>query len=203
MAQNTKNINKRKTTIVKEKNHHFFLFFIIFLIICAAVVCALIFLDPFGNKKSSEQQAVSNSETQSNDKSSSSDSASSDKKEETTSTEPTEHESEKENTQYEGNNPNTLETITGIVSFAGISEGNFVVTVAIDQALGSSGTCAFTITNGSDTTISASAATSAGPSASFCTYSIPASSVGSGKYSISVKVAASGKEGMITGEANI
>lgn len=134
------------------------------------------------------------------------------KKEEEKKTEEKQEEKVQENTreeekpsvaQYEGEDPNKLENITGVVSFAGYSEGNFIVNVMLDQELGNSGTCNFTLMHSSGAKITNTSATQAGPSTSFCSYSTPAGNVQAGAWSISVEVTGTNKKGAISGEANI
>lgn len=105
--------------------------------------------------------------------------------------------------QYEGSDPNTLDSITGIISFAGVSEGNFIVTATLDQFLSDISSCKFTITNNSGVTINFDGSASTGPSTSFCSYSSSASNIASGHYDIKVEISAGSKSGVITGEANI
>ncbi len=105
--------------------------------------------------------------------------------------------------QYEGGDPNELEAITGNINYAGISGENFIIRATLDQALGNSGTCSFTLTSTTGIVVTDTSSTNAGPTTSFCSYSIPAASITSGYWTISVKVTGGNKEGIITGEVSI
>ena len=166
------------------------------LLVVAGGVFAFLYFKPFENKNTNNDQKNEKTDNvgKSND-----------------STEPLgektkENEREKEKpsvAQYEGEDPNKKDTITGVVSHAGIADGSFMVQVMLDQALGNTGTCNFVLTHSSGATLTSTSATEAGPSSSFCIYSVPASSVNSGYWSIKVTVSTSDKEGVITGEASI
>ena len=52
--------------------------------------------------------------------------------------------------QYEGEDPNELEELTGVVTYAGVSGENLMVRVSIDQYL-TSGSCELTLTRGGAT----------------------------------------------------
>ncbi|MBP3899834.1 hypothetical protein J6D24_03485 [Candidatus Saccharibacteria bacterium] len=186
----------------QSKNHHIFLFIVLALAICAAIFIALVVLNPLdGSKPTKENQETNNSSSSTEQKSESSDVKKEEPKEEN-STEPT-PEAEKKNTQYEGEDPNKLDSLTGAISFAGASDGNFMVNVVIDQAIGSSGRCNYTFTHSSGVTLVGNVSTEAGPSSSVCVYSTPATNVQSGNWKITVKVTVDNKEGIISGEANV
>lgn len=185
----------------QRKKSHFFLYFFIVLIIGAAVILGLLFLKPAlenQNQGSDNSQATTQDSTSSSDQTSSDSSKTSETKSDTI-----ERESEKNNPQYEGEDPNTLESLTGAISFAGVSDGNFMVNVVIDQAIGTSGRCNYTLTHSSGVVLVGDVSTEAGPSSSVCVYSIPTTNVQSGNWKITVKVTADNKEGTISGEANV
>ena len=195
MAQNTKNINKRRNSVAKEKNHHFFLFFVLFLIVCAVVVLCLIFFKPLSNKNNDGKTAETSKTTE--------DKAEKKAEQPETKEEETKKESiretEKSNPQYEGEDPNSYETLSGIINYVGLSDGNIVVSVAIDQAV--SGSCNFTLTTPSGKTISGAGELTPGPATSFCELSTPASE--NGTWKISVETISSSKRGTLTSEAKI
>lgn len=177
------------------KNHHVFLFIILALIVCAVVVFALFMLRPLGKKTTDNDQKAGSSSTE--QKTESPDAEKKEPKEEN-STEPT-PEAEKNNTQYEGENPNNSESLTGIINYIGISDGTLSVRVSIEQSV--AGTCVFTITTPSGKTINGSSAISVGPTSSFCSFSTPAQE--SGSWKVSVGATSSDKHGTIAGEANL
>ena len=102
--------------------------------------------------------------------------------------------------QYEGENPNNYDNLTGIITFAGISEGQFVISVALDQY--TTGNCKFEATSPSGSVISADVNIAVGPSSSFCSYSGPVPSE-HGKYNITVTPSNANKTGLITGEVEL
>ena len=181
----------------RQKSPRFFLFFVLFLAVCAAVVLGLLFLKPtFENKgDKSEGSSESTNNYQKSDN----------KKEEQKEEDPQEitPEAEKSHAQYEGEDPNNLEQITGAISFAGNSDGKFTVNVAIDQALGDDGTCSFNLVNENSQTISGTFPTEPGPTASFCSFSMPIADDMSGNWRITVTIEAEGKAGIITREATL
>lgn len=105
-------------------------------------------------------------------------------------------------TQYDGEDPNTLDEITGYISYAAVNYDHYSIRLTINQYL-SSGTCNLTMTSGSSTfTKAAEIATSA--STSTCQgFDIPLSELSSGSWQISIKISADGKTGTITGDASL
>ena len=181
-----------------QKSHHVFLYFIILLVIAAAVVLGLLFFKPTFEKKTQgddSSSTTSDSTKESDDKKSSDDST----KKEEESTPEVKPETEKNNTQYEGEDPNTSASLTGIINYAGISEGNLIIRVSIEQSV--NGTCVFTLNTPSGKTVNGSSAITIGPSSAFCSMTTPATE--SGTWKISVGATSADKHGIITGEANI
>lgn len=179
------------------KKHHFFLYFILFLIICAAVVLGLVFLKPTFEKKEqgSDSSSATTDQSQQTDDKQSSESATAEEKK----AEEIKPEAEKSNPQYEGEDPNTSASLTGIINYVGVSDGALVVRVSIEQNV--SGTCTFTLSSPSGKTVAGSGTITSGPSSAFCSFSTPATE--SGTWKISVTATSSDKQGIITGEASI
>lgn len=103
--------------------------------------------------------------------------------------------------QYEGEDPNEEDELTGVVTYVGVSGESLMIRVNIDQYL-DSGSCELSlIQNGvaySDTTnIVGSAAT-----ATCEGFNVPVSGL-SGNYEIVIKINSGGKNGIIKGEAKI
>lgn len=195
MNRNT-NIAKRKPKNRQHKGRAvtIIVLVLVFLLVAGGVVVFLNREKIFGNTQENRVENTT-AEEQKQEK---------EKTEEKETKKESEREAEKPSVaQYEGENANNYENLTGVVSYAGISEGNFIVRVAIDQALGNSGTCNFTLTHSSGAALKSSLATEAGPSSSFCAYNVPVGSVQSGKWSISVEVTGANKKGVISGEATI
>ena len=102
--------------------------------------------------------------------------------------------------KYEGSDPNSYNDLTGIITFGGVSENQFVISVAIDQFI--TGSCKFEATAPDGSVITADVDIMAGPSSSFCSYSGPVPAV-HGKYKIVVTPTSKDKTGTITGEVEI
>lgn len=103
--------------------------------------------------------------------------------------------------QYEGENPNNLDTLTGAISFIGETGGVFSVRVSIDQSV--TGTCEFNIVSSNGVTYNESVNTELGPTSTFCVYT-GSTPVTSGKWTANIKVKSSdGRSGTIQGDTNI
>jgi hypothetical protein len=109
-------------------------------------------------------------------------------------------ESEKNNSQYEGENPNNFSTITGAINIGPDETNKLTVRVIMDQVLSSSGTCKITLVHSSGSIRNVDAAVEPGPSSSLCVASVD---IEPGNWKITVDVSADGKTGTISGEANI
>ncbi len=115
-----------------------------------------------------------------------------------------EKEPEKEETvQYEGDDPNTLEELTGVVTYAGVSGNKLMVRININQYL-SGGSCKLSLVRNGATAYEDVAAVTAGAATSTCEgFDVPVSEITSGKYQILVEVTAEGKAGVIKGEVEV
>ncbi len=102
--------------------------------------------------------------------------------------------------QYDGENPNNYDSLTGIITFSGVAENKFVISAAIDQY--TTGSCKFEATGPNGVVISAENPIMAGPTSSFCSYSGDIPSV-AGKYNIVITLTSDNKTGTITGEVEI
>ena len=179
----------------KQKKNHVFLFIFLALIIAAGVVYGILIFKPRETKPAEDKQDNTSNTEQKDNKKDDQKSTEDDKKSEETAAKP---ESEKNNSQYEGEDPNTYEALTGIIN-ASVIDGNVDIRVAIDQSV--AGACVFTITTPSGKTIAGSGALEIGPSSSFCSFTTPFTE--SGVWKISVAATSSDKRGVITSEANL
>lgn len=201
MVQKT-NVVNRKPSVPRKKKHTGLIITVIIIVIAIIMTGVLLFINRnkiFQNNSSREQEKSISDNDKSTKESEAKTAKSEDKKQNTE----TREEEKPPVAPYEGEDPNKLEQITGVINFAGISESNFTVTAALDQELGDSGLCKFSILRNSETVIISNTATAAGPTTSFCTYSTPASGISSGKYTINIEVTANGKKGTIAGEVSI
>jgi len=198
MVQKTK-VAQHKPKGYHKNTHTGVIVAVIFILVALTTAGILVFINRdkiFNNTSTNETQEEPDKKQQKNDNSQ-------DKTEANKQIPETREEEKPSVAPYDGKDPNTLSEITGVISFAGISEGDFIVTAALDQALGASGSCKFTITHGADPAIISSVSTSAGPTTSFCTYSIPATSISSGHYNINIEISTDSKKGIINGEVDI
>lgn len=109
----------------------------------------------------------------------------------------------KEVVQYEGENPNELSELTGVVTYAGVSGDKLLIRVNIDQYL-TSGSCELALLDAgvsiySDTAEIVDAATTA----TCAGFNVPLSEVGGRDLEIVVYLAADGKAGEIRGEVKL
>lgn len=106
-------------------------------------------------------------------------------------------------TKYEGEDPNTLSSLTGSITSTEVVDETLYVYVNIDQYL-SDGTCSLTMTSGS-LSYTATAKLFADVSTSSCEgFAIPVSELSGGKnWSISIDLVSGDKSGVITGETSI
>ena len=105
--------------------------------------------------------------------------------------------------QYEGNDPNESEELTGVVTYAGVNDGVLMVRVNIDQYI-TGGVCNLTLERGGDTIYNSIASLIGDVSASTCEgFDIPVGGLGGGKTNIIINLNADGRTGTIRGEADI
>lgn len=105
--------------------------------------------------------------------------------------------------QYDGDDPNKAEDLTGVISYAGVSGSNLLVRVNIDQYV-STGNCKLTLTRDNTAIYNTVVAIESSVSTSTCDgFSIPVAELGSGKLTIEVVLESGGKYGKIVGETTI
>lgn len=103
-------------------------------------------------------------------------------------------------TPYEGENPNTSDSLTGNIVYAGPAGNDLMIRVDIDQYV--NGTCKLTLSGA--TNYEATTNLIADVSTSTCAgFDIPLSSLASGHYYINIRLTAGDKTGTITGEADV
>ena len=105
--------------------------------------------------------------------------------------------------QYEGEDPNKAEELTGAITYAGVSNGTLMIAMNIDQFLGE-GKCALSLVRNGNEIYSANADIVAEVSTSTCdSFNVPVGSLGGGATDIIIKLSSGGKTGTIRGEVNI
>lgn len=110
----------------------------------------------------------------------------------------TSHESEKDiPPSYEGENVDNSQTLTGVINYKSVVDGNVVIRTTINQMLGS-GTCSLTLSNG-QRTVTRSSGIVQNPSSSTCEgFSVPTSELGSGSWDINIQVASDNRTGTLS-----
>lgn len=105
--------------------------------------------------------------------------------------------------QYDGEDPNIAESLSGVISYTRVNNGNLMIRVNIDQYL-AGGECALSLTRNGTTIYNAVVGIESSVATSTCSgFNIPVAELGSGKLEIKIGLKADGKSGTIEGEANI
>ena len=108
----------------------------------------------------------------------------------------------KEVKQYEGEDPNTKNELTGSITSAFLANGKFSLRVNIDQYI-SSGTCTLTMTKGSQT-YATTAPLIPNASSSTCQgFDAAESEVGSGTWHVKINLEGNNKTGIIESEVHL
>lgn len=199
MTQTTKNINNRPFGRRKKSPVKVVIVLFVILGIIIAGVFAFLNKDKIISIFKGEKNDSSTSQTSSSSANSNDDKKSDDTTSDSQNNEPTRESEKSDISQYDGEDPNKLDTITGIVNAGTDEAGALSVRVIIDQAL-SSGTCTITLAHSSGATNTVSAQVEPGPSSSFCVAKTGATS---GNWKITTTVSADNKTGTITGEVNL
>ena len=168
------------------------LFFLVLLIV-AGIVCYLVY-DNYFNDDKKEPEKVETEIVEDEKK---------DDEEKTDEEEEQEIVKKEEVPQYDGEDPNESEAITGAITYAGVSGSNLMIRVNIDQYL-SGGTCNLSIKEYGTVIYSDSAALINSASTTTCEgFDVATAITGGGNFEIIIDVNADGKSGTITGEANV
>lgn len=105
--------------------------------------------------------------------------------------------------QYDGEDPNTAQGLSGAITHAAVSGSRFVLRVNIDQYI-TEGACELTIKRNGATIYSDIASITGSASTATCKgFDIPVDRLGGGPIEININLSAEGKSGVIRGEANI
>lgn len=104
--------------------------------------------------------------------------------------------------QYEGDNPNTDKSLTGIINYKSVADGNLTLRVTIDQSL-TSGTCSLKLTS-TGKMVTRSAPVITNPSSSTCEgFSVPVSELSSGQWAIEITVTSGSRTGTFKDKVTI
>ena len=164
---------------------------ILVLLIGAGVVCYMVWNSYFRDKTEPETSETSDnteSEEQKNDSEA-----------ELTSEEP----EKKKVEQYDGDDPNNAQDLSGVVTYAGVNNGVLMIRVNIDQYL-DSGKCELTLTRGGATIYSSIASIIGSASTSTCEgFDVPAEGLGNGITEVRIEVSDGDKSGTIMSEVSL
>lgn len=159
---------------------------ILILMVAAGVVCYLVWGNYFNDKKDEPVKEETSQEEE---------------KGEVVEEKAEEEVVEKEEVvQYEGEDPNTAESLTGVITYMSLVSTDFVIRVNIDQYLGG-GTCVLTLSRDGGVVYTGEVNIIDAASTSTCEgFNVPAELVGSGNINISIQLNSGGKTGVISGE---
>lgn len=105
--------------------------------------------------------------------------------------------------QYEGEDPNKVEELSGAVTYAAVNNGTLMIGMNIDQYL-SEGNCILNLIRNNNIIYSADSKIIAEVSTSTCDgFNVPIDGLGSGFTEIIIKLDSGGKAGIIHGEVSI
>ncbi len=167
--------------------------FLFVLMVAAVVVVVLVNNNFFGEKNKEESRTDSGVSKQEESKNIDMSATESEKKEET----------KKDVPQYTGNNPNEAENLSGVISYADVSEGELIIRVNINQFL-SAGNCKLNITKNGIDVYSEEANIEESVSTSTCNgFKIPVNNLTTGDLQIEIKLESEGKTGKINGKVRI
>lgn len=110
---------------------------------------------------------------------------------------------DKKPTQYEGEDPNEQEELSGSVTYAGMMNGNVAVRVNIDQFL-SEGNCELSVVKGTEIVYNENTRVVSSASTSTCEgFDFYSPAMTPGKYSVIIRVTSGERSGLIGGVLEI
>lgn len=161
--------------------------FLLVLLIVAAVVVYLVWDNYFNDKNNDKNEQETSKAEDVNSESKNDDKTIEKKKVE----------------QYDGDDPNKADSLSGVVTYAGVNDGVLMIRVNIDQYL-ESGECGLTLSRGGGTIYNSSAEIAGGPSTASCAgFDVPVSGLGGGVTDININLKSGERSGTIRGEVNI
>lgn len=168
---------------------------ILVLLVMAGIVGFLIW-DNSRKDNNSDNEMNNSSATQTEEK----------KSEETEKVQNEEEEDEaddKKVVQYEGEDPNLKDELSGVVTYAGVNGDKLAIRVNIDQYI-EDGTCKLILERNGTSIYSAEAGIVGSASTATCEgFDVLVGGLGNGKTTIIIKINSNGKTGEITGEVEL
>lgn len=105
--------------------------------------------------------------------------------------------------QYDGDDPNSAEKLSGAVTYAGVAGDNLMVRVNIDQYL-EEGTCELNLVRNGATVYDSKVGIVGNVATATCEgFDVPVGEVGGGLMEIVINLSSGSKSGIISGEVNI
>lgn len=105
--------------------------------------------------------------------------------------------------QYEGEDINRLERLTGVINYKGVNSDKLMLRLTIDQLL-HSGNCQLILTSSTGKTVTRTASIESGPSSSSCQgFDVPLNQLEQGEHKIKIEVTADNKTGTFEDEVTI
>lgn len=181
----------------RKKTNWIKIILILALIIAAGVVCFFVWKayfsgDSAGNKKDDESAAIDDKDDKKEEK-----------KEEKEETEPEKKDEKEKVPQYDGDDPNEKDQLTGVITYAGVLNQNLVIRVNIDQYV-ASGKCTLALRREGATIYSAEAPIVDSASTSTCEgFDISVKALDPGPTNIIIYINGDGKTGELTKEINL
>ena len=166
---------------------------VVFILVAIAVVVAFLIKKNYFDKKNDINNQVSSSVDRSDNKK---------PEEKPDNTEEEILVQKEEIPQYAGDSPNKAETLTGVISYAGVSNNNLVVRVNIDQFL-EDGSCKIDVIKDGNNIYTQTVPIQESVTTSTCNgFDIPVTQLTNGNLQIEVTVESGSRSGKMVGEVN-
>ena len=173
----------------------------LFLILLAALVCYLVWDSYFRDKSDEGESEEPKTEQVIEDKTKKEEEPKEQPKEEVESKE--EVEDEKEQPNYDGENPNRAEALTGVITRAENMGEQVVIRVNIDQYLGE-GECRLNLKEDGEIVYSGTASIVGSAATATCEgFDVPVAEIGGGNFEVEIVVNSGDKSGVISGEVGV
>ena len=105
--------------------------------------------------------------------------------------------------QYDGDDPNTLDELSGVVTYAGVVEDKLMIRINIDQYL-EVGECTLILTRNGENIYSSSTGIVSNVTIATCEgFDVPVAGLGQGNMEIEINITSNGKSGLIRSEVSI
>ena len=180
----------------RKRNFRWVKWLLFLLLIAGAVVVVILVKNNYFDKKDDQNTSQTVETNKTDDKKS-------EEKTEQKVEQKEEAEPEQKAPQYEGESPNKSETLTGLITYADVRDGELTIRVNIDQFL-QSGNCNLTLSKNGVTHYSQSVGIVESVTTSTCDgFKILTSELPSGNLQVEINLDSDGKSGKIEGRVKI